>query len=407
MLSKILYILVAVAVLLVLIMVHELGHYLAGKMLKFKINEFSIGFGKALYSKKTKSGEKFSIRILPLGGYCAFEGEDEESETEGAFNKQKPWKRLIVLFSGVFFNFIFGILTAVIYLAIASYQIPKISYIAKDNPNGFMVGDVVLAVDGKDVELYRSFSQMTAKYENGEKFIVTVDRGGEIIDLEVSKCAQSSFRLLSNVSMLSGKVYFYNGTEHIKLSDDEIKAHLEDMNNSLDKFFYLSDGQYIAYTEELLVENGLLISNARTSLGVVYEVVAGDYSFGEALIKAVPFCLYVCGLILSVLGGLFTGATAISEVGGTITAVSQMAEVASYGMVNLLYLLPLLSMNLALFNILPIPALDGARMVFVGIEWVRGKPINRNVEAYIHFIGLIVLFALVIFLDVYHIFFLK
>ena len=91
-------ILVAILVLLLMITIHEFGHYTAGKLLKFKINEFSVGFGKALYSKTKKNGEVFSIRLIPLGGYCAFEGEDTTSEEGASFNAQAPWKRLIVLF---------------------------------------------------------------------------------------------------------------------------------------------------------------------------------------------------------------------------------------------------------------------------------------------------------------------
>ena len=107
-----LYILLAIAVLLVLITVHELGHYVAGKILGFKINEFAIGFGPALYKRvNKKTGEVFSIRVLPLGGYCAFEGEDEDNPSKDAFNNKAPWRRLIVLVSGVLFNFVFGIFT--------------------------------------------------------------------------------------------------------------------------------------------------------------------------------------------------------------------------------------------------------------------------------------------------------
>ena len=89
-----------------MITIHEFGHYLAGKLLKFKINEFSIGFGKALYTKKKENGEIFSIRAIPLGGYCAFDGEDTPDESADSFNAQAPWKRLIVLFCGAFFNFL-------------------------------------------------------------------------------------------------------------------------------------------------------------------------------------------------------------------------------------------------------------------------------------------------------------
>ena len=121
--TSILYILLAIVVLLFMIMIYELGHYTAGNLLKFKINEFSIGFGKAIYSKTKKNGEKFSIRIFPLGGYCAFEGEDEDKPGEvGAFNSQKPWKRLIVLFMGAFFNFLSAIIFAVIFLMAFGYN---------------------------------------------------------------------------------------------------------------------------------------------------------------------------------------------------------------------------------------------------------------------------------------------
>ena len=138
------------------------------------------------------------------------------------------------------------------------------------------------------------------------------------------------------------------------------------------------------------------------SLGFVYSQTTEKYSFFEALLKAWPFCFYLCATILSALAGIFTGATGLKELGGTITAIGQMAEVASWGFSQFLLLLPLISVNLALFNFLPIPALDGARTLFVGIEAVIGRPINRKVEGWIHTVGLFVLFGLVIFLDGYH-----
>ena len=117
-----LYILLALVILLVMITVHEFGHYCAGKILGFKINEFAIGFGPKLYSRTKKDGEVFSIRALPLGGFCAFEGEDEDGKSNPqAMNNQPAWKRLIVLLSGVGFNFLFGVLTAAIYLMISDY----------------------------------------------------------------------------------------------------------------------------------------------------------------------------------------------------------------------------------------------------------------------------------------------
>ena len=145
-------------------------------------------------------------------------------------------------------------------------------------------------------------------------------------------------------------------------------------------------------------------ATAGVSMGIIQQNVGESYNFFEAVLKAWPFCFYLCGLILSALGGLFTGSTAVSELGGTITAISQMAEISSYGISYFLLLLPLIAMNLAVFNILPIPALDGARAVFVLIEIIFRKPVNRTVEAWIHTVGLFVILGLVIFLDVYHFF---
>ena len=115
-LNYILYIIIALLILMFLVMVHELGHYTAGKILGFKIDEFSIGFGPKLFQKKKKNGELFTIRAVPLGGYCAFDGEDTDSASSTAFNNQKPWKRLIVLVSGVLFNFLIAVVFAFILL---------------------------------------------------------------------------------------------------------------------------------------------------------------------------------------------------------------------------------------------------------------------------------------------------
>ncbi len=125
----ILYVLLAIAVLLFLILVHELGHYIAGRILKFKITEFSIGFGKAIFSKTNKRGEKISLRIIPLGGYCSFAGEaDENAEPQpGDFNSFAPWKRIIVFLAGIIMNFIVAIIFSFIALvSIGGRDIVKI-----------------------------------------------------------------------------------------------------------------------------------------------------------------------------------------------------------------------------------------------------------------------------------------
>jgi len=415
--SKITYIIIAIAFLLILIMVHELGHYIFGKVLGFKINEFSIGFGPAILQKTKANGEKISLRVFPLGGYCAFEGEDEEVETEGAFNKQKPWKRLIVLFGGVFFNFLFGIITSVIYLSMATYSLPEIVQLSDGNTNPFQRGDVIVAVEDNKLNYYRvssdsftQFAKLTEDYGAGEEFTVTVLRQGKEVDLTVKKEIRPANRYTTNLEGLRDKLYVKNSDETYTLIErTDLYSYVKDMNNPLDNLYKQVDNNgtitYELYQKaEVLEMGGITESTAGLSLGILQTYHYYEYNFGQALLYAVPFGLDVCWLVLKVLGGIFTGATAVSDLGGTVTAVDQIAVLTQIDLRYLVYLLPMIAMNLAVFNILPIPALDGARMVFVLIEMIRKKPINKNVEGYIHFGGLLLLLAFVVFLDIYHFF---
>ncbi|MBR7172487.1 MAG: RIP metalloprotease RseP [Clostridia bacterium] len=434
----ILYILLALVVLLVMITVHEFGHYCAGKVLGFKINEFAIGFGPTLFKRKKKDGEQFSIRALPLGGFCAFEGEDEDGKDNSeAFNNKPAWKRVIVLLAGVSFNFLFGILTSVIYLLVAGFSVPKVTNIVSQQgvtTYGFKENDTILAVNGKNVEAYRSFTQMTAKYDENEEFVVTVNRDGEVIDIKTKKQKFPAFYFINNDESLQKVLFKLDGDKYVSLTDAEI----EELNKTMisastesettketkgtglavksffENYYYKDGNDYKQLNTnevfDLLIKGDAekeiypVISYATegVSLGFIQTAVEQDYSFFESVGKAWPFSFYLCDMIIDSLVGLFTGAVDVSEAGGTITAISQVAEISSWGITPFLLLLPLLAMNLAVFNVLPIPALDGARVVFVLIELIFRKPVNRKVEAWIHTIGLFALLALVVFLDINH-----
>ena len=419
MLTTILYIILAIVVLLILITVHEFGHYLAGKMLGFKINEFSIGFGKhTIFQKINKKGEKFSIRLIPLGGYCAFEGEDEDNPNNPeAFNNQKPWKRLIVTLAGVFFNFLFGVLTAAIFLMCTQYAIPQVYQLAPGNTY-LQEGDIIRAINGKDLEIYRHMSDVTANYGEGEEFVITIERDGEIIDITIAKQNYQAFYYVANEAGIINNLYDVGGNpvssqdfKEIIMSITPTKAedgsYEKPQITSVYAYYYKNDaGELVAYTNDEIIEKAMItLAPEGVSLGFVYSNYAQRYGFFESILKAWPFSFYICGVILSALAGIFTGATQLKDLGGTVTAIGQIAEVSQMGFTQFLMLFPLLSLNLALFNILPIPALDGARAVFILIEMIFRKPVPRKIEGYIHMIGLILLFALVIFLDVYHFFF--
>lgn len=434
--TTVLYILLAIVVLMVLIMVHEFGHYIAGKILGFKINEFSIGFGPAIFQRQRKDGELFAIRAFPLGGYCAFEGEDEDgNDTKGSFNSMKPWKRVIVLLSGVTFNFLFGVLFAAIFLMYSGFTTVSISQTV--NQTGVDAidlkrGDIVVVVDGKTVEAYRTFDMLLKNYGEGDEFVVTVDRNGTLVDVGVKKQTFAPFYFVANESYFNGKTFVYDDAtgsyktlplekfvenvtsistagfvkdETNGRYDAALKVYLETVyidstgskNYADEEFSWLVDGND---------ENQPVIafSSGGTSVGIIQTYVGKDYGFFEAIGKAWPYSFYLCDLIIDALVGLFTGVTPLAEMGGTITAIGQIAEISQMSLAHFLLLIPLLAMNLAVFNILPFPSLDGARTLFVIWEWIFKKPINRKVEGYIHTIGLFLLLGLVVFFDIYHFF---
>lgn len=353
----VLYILLAIVVLLLMIMIHETGHYLAGKILKFKIEEFSIGFGPKIFSKTMKSGEKFSLRWIPLGGFCAFKGEDEdEDEIEdktGTFNSYACWKRLIVLFCGAFFNFVSGILFVLILLCSVGSGICKVTDVVATNSNkdNILVNDIILEVDGVEPTfLNGGLVGLMSEKDVGEDIVLTVNRDGEIMDVTVQK----------------------------------YQVFQTDENG-----------------DKVLDEEGNPIVQGKI-IGITSEYV--KLSFGQSLLKCVPYTFKMAWQCLEIIGQLFTGQLGLESVGGPITTVQTIAVSTKANMKNLILLFPLLAVNLAVFNLLPIPALDGARMVFVAIEWIFRKPVPRDIEAKIHSIGLLALFALVIVIDLLHIF---
>ncbi len=361
-LSTIGYILLAILVLMIMIVIHELGHYTAGKIFKFKINEFSIGFGKAIFSKTLRSGEVFSIRLIPLGGYCAFEGEDKDGKTEGDFNSQAWWKRLIVLFSGAFFNFISAIIFSIFLLTFVSSGYSKVTNV-NANEQGIIEGvvyekedlylkanDVILRVNGTQTRfLNGGFSKLISDASNDGVIVLTVER------------------------VVDGK--------KVRL-DVPVRKHAVD-----------SEGKPVDTSQPGIKAAGYIVGIYTTN---------HTYSFGKSLYMSVPVTCQMGIDCLVTLGKLIIGQYSLRDIGGPLTTISTIASASQMNILNLLLLFPLIAVNLAVFNWLPIPALDGARMVFVIIEAIRRKPINRELEAKIHNVGLMILFGFVILVDILH-----
>jgi regulator of sigma E protease len=310
--------------------------------LGFKIEEFGIGFGPKLIKWRRKD-VNYSIRAIPLGGFVKYLGEDENNPDDPrAMNNMPWWKRLITVFAGAGTNLLFAIiLMFVMLLAIGNQVVTQnIQSINTDAPlaqTQLQKGDKIVAIDHKKAETYNQLHDLIIAAD-GKDIILTIERSGKEMDINAK--------------------------------------------------FYELEGQK---------KLGLTFATQRKPMGV-----------GEAAVTSLKADWTLTKEIFKFLGQLFTGNADISQVTGPVSTLGQMSnlmvtEQATGGSLILTIgsLLWAISINLAIFNLLPIPALDGGRMIFILIEAIRRKPINRELEAKIHFGGFVVLIGLVIFLEVY------
>ena len=407
----------AVIILLAMVTIHEFGHYLVGRWLGFKINEFSVGFGPALYKKRSKkTGEIFALRVIPLGGYCAFDGEDEEEtpkdvktapeepfaeefssdatmETEQKtenggsrvasteeeeypepkgvrFNDQPPWKRILVLIAGATMNYLLALLLIIVMFA--GFGRPMYETVKKEPgedadahavqtyEEGLQNGDVILEINGKKMYLITDYIKVLDGKKKGDTVQVLVLRGEKQETVDLVLAEDADFVNSSD----TGTLIFSMGLA----SRGEVDGKIE------------------------TTRGGGLHS---------YSIREG---FFETIGNSVVYSFKMGGVILRTLGELLTGKLGLEAMGGPITTISVTAQVATSGVTSFLNMAALIGVNLAVFNLLPIPALDGCKVIFCLIEWIRKKPVNRKVEAIIHFIGIIFLFGFAILVDLLQLF---
>lgn len=399
----VLYIILAICVLLLMVLIHEFGHYVVGRMLNFKITEFSVGFGKAIFSKKNKRGELISLRIFPLGGYCAFAGEDDADGSDGeSFINQKPWKRILVFLAGITFNFAFAVITSAILLCTIGYDIPQVTKLELDTTQienyiddslaygynqeeSLQVGDVIISVDGQKID-----------FAYGKTY-------DTIIKSQLSDYANALDEAKKNNAEISEKDFFLD-----YMNDHSYTAVVK--RNGEYKEVVIGFRQ-VAVEQEVKDKDGNKVyeedgETVKTETVYIYysasELKAYVHTFGEAIERAVPFSFGLAWTVLKSLWQMITFQIPISELGGPVTTIATIAQVAKTNLSSILILIPLISANLAIFNLLPIPALDGAHALFTSIEAIRKKPIKREVENMIHTIGLFVLLGFVVLVDILH-----
>lgn len=347
------YIIVALLCFMFMIIVHELGHYTAGKILKFKINEFAIGFGPAIFKKTNKkTGEIFSVRCIPAGGFCAFEGEDEEATSSDCFNSHPVWQRIIVLLAGVFFNFVSAIIILNIFFMSYGEAVPIVGstnqFVDSSIVQQFEEGDVIVEVNGTKVYSFLDNSKLSGLIKENDTNTFKVLRDGEFVEFTVTKA----------------------------------------------EYYYTQEN-----------EDGTTQTLTAKGIGITYGLTRYQLGYFDAVGRAFSFSGEVIQLIFKSIGQIFTGKAEVSEtMGGTITAVSSLVQLTQTGFAAVAYGVAVLSISIAFMNALPLPALDGSRVVFAIIEAIRKKPLNRKVEGIIHMVGFFLLLGLAVLFDLLHFF---
>ena len=346
----------------VLIFVHELGHFTAAKLSGVQVNEFSMFMGPAIWKKQV--GETlYAIRCIPIGGYCAMEGEDGGSDNPSSFDKAAWWKRLIILAAGAAMNFLIGVVLMVIVVLMVSVclpgkqtAVPVIAsfedYATVNGENGLQAGDRIVEVDGEKLYSYSDFSKILS-LNPGDVHDITVRRNGE----------------------------------KVVLKDFLLEKH------------------------EVTLENG--------STGLRYGInfTLSTPNFWEKLGMAWNQSLDAVRMVRLSLQMLLGGKVGIKDMSGPVGIVSEMSKVAAASdskvtaLLNMLYFGGFIAINLAVMNLLPIPALDGGRIVCllitVVVEAITKKKINPKYEGYLHGAGMILLLALmavIMFKDVIFLF---
>lgn len=443
-LTTIALILIGVLLFELIIFIHEFGHFITAKKSGIKVNEFSLGMGPKIFSFG-KGETKYSLRIFPIGGFCAMEGEDEESSEPRAFNNAKVWKRMIVVIAGAVMNIILGFVLMFVVVvqqdAYSSTEVQSFPATSFSSYTGLQSGDVIKEINGYGISTSMDFNYPISTAE-----LKTVD--GSTLEIYKEDCGNNLYNMA--VSLVQDKNNKLSDEQVSKVNEllskstiEIVKAKSKEDAFSVYENYYkeINDACGIKdykvekiveketrkrYTADILVErNGeeKLLKNVQfftyttkdnsdPQVSIDFYVKPIEKTFGSVISQTFKQTISTCKMIYASLGGLLTGKFGLKDMSGPIGIASAVTTVASESLssgfmsaVNsIIYVMMIITVNLGLFNMLPFPALDGGRFVFLIIEAIRGKSVPRKVEAIVNGIGMGLLILLMILITANDIF---
>lgn len=332
----VLYVFLAILAFGMMIFFHELGHFTFAKVFKVAITEFSIGMGPKIISKKGKDGVAYSLRLFPIGGFVAMAGEDEESDDPNAFNKKPAYQRFIIVVAGAIMNILIAIVI-VFFLTLTTQKFGT---------------TIVAQID----ETWGAENEL-------------------MIGDEITKVGNTSVKTAEDLSYQ----IMYNGNKPIDLTV------IRD-----GKVLVLENVEFPTFVEEDDITFGRMTFSVKGEKPSPFLILKHTFHNSISTVR----------MIWDSLAGLLTGRFGFNQLSGPIGVTGAMVEVAEYGPREFFYLVAVISMNLGVFNLLPIPALDGGTLLFTGIEMVFKKRIPPKVEQYIKLVGLALLLTLVVVVSI-------
>ncbi len=390
-----------------LITIHEAGHLLVAKLCKVKVNEFAIGFGPIIWRKQGKE-TKYTLRLIPLGGFCNMEGEEERSENQGSFSKASIPKRMAIVAAGATVNIIFGLLVYFILMTTTNTYITNEinsvidGYAAQEIQ--LQQGDKIVKIDGKKIKNKYDLDKIMSK-STGEVVEIEIDRNGERLTYNITptevQSKSTGMYLDENAKILSVEKGSSAEKQGIKANDKIIKINNQEINNDVNKAIEIikQKGQ-----------NTILLTIERDKMQINIELTPdtiSSYYLGVNLKQAedtyINRLIYggietqkFAGSILDNIKMIFTGGVSVDQMMGPVGISEVVAK--TNGIKEFVYMLALISLSLGVTNLLPIPALDGGKLLILLIEAIRRKPMNEKTEINIQLIGFSILIALSLYI---------
>lgn len=425
--------LIVIGVLLfeLIVFIHEFGHFITAKKCGVQVNEFALGMGPKLIQFK-KGETLYTLRLFPIGGFCSMEGEDTESDSERAFGNKPVWQRMIVVVAGAFNNIVLGLIMMMILLVQSPYfsstTVSSFSQAAFTSKSGMQVGDQITDIGGYPIYCSRDISFAVAMLElqivDGDDFSIYKEDCGFTLVRQYSSLKAEDY---TDDELNAITAVFNDGIEKLNVcttkqeADSITNATLSKVNELSGVEYTPEKSEYMARRkrfrtdvtvlrdgDEVTLENvdfyTYLGDNDTPTVALDFSVTAIEKNVGTLISESFKSTVSVVRMIWKSLYGLVTGTYGMNDIAGPVGAASVVTQAAQAGLEssfgdavnNILYMMMIITVNLGIVNLLPLPALDGGRLLFMIIELIRRKPVPAKYEGWVHAAGFLILLGFIV-----------